>query len=398
MKKNLLSATAALLLFGAYFSPAEAQIKEPHAASVLNTISNSTARREDRKKIVAEGKSNELTASGDKATKKSTSDASAKISAVARTETDSVVAKTAPAKTAAAGTNAADSSAVLIDSSQLNARAADFVKMGAGATVLKVVPVATSKATVNSARALSSIYRVAASDTLDIRLLNSSSRASTLYTVLADGTIDYPLAGEPLNVGGLTPEEISTRLASRIKIYDQPQVSVGVRDYASHNVIVTGFVDNPGTKILRREAVPLYVLLTETPPRPEAAHASIVRAGTQIAKVDLTDQTQTAILVLPGDFIKVVAAPPRATQFYFIGGQIVTPGQRDFHAGLTLTQAILASGGTTNAAGNKAKLSRQGADKRLTTTEYNLKQIEEGKIPDPLLQPGDRLEVGRGHW
>ena len=355
MKKNLLSAaTAALLLFGANSSLTEAQMKEPHAASVLNTISNSTAHRRDTKRIVvAESKSNELVASGDKAAKESAGDASAK-------------------------------------------SAADFVKTSAA--VVKVVPAATSNATVNSALALSSIYRVAAGDTLDIRLLNSSSRASTLYTVLADSTIDYPLAGEPLNVSGLTPEEIATRLASRIKIYDTPQVSVGVRDYASHNVIVTGFVDNPGTKILRREAVPLYVLLTETPPRPEAAHASIVRAGTQIAKVDLTDQTQTAMLVLPGDFIKVVAAPPPAPKFYFIGGQISTPGQKDFHAGLTLTQAILASGGTTNAAGNKAKLSRQGMDKRLTTTEYNLKQIEEGKIPDPLLQPGDRLEVGRGHW
>jgi hypothetical protein len=32
------------------------------------------------------------------------------------------------------------------------------------------------------------------------------------------------------------------------------------------------------------------------------------------------------------------------------------------------------------------------------TTEYNLKQIEAGKIPDPVLEAGDRLEVGRGGW
>ncbi len=101
---------------------------------------------------------------------------------------------------------------------------------------------------------------------------------------------------------------------------------------------------------------------------------------------------------MSGDFIKVMAAPPSAPQFYFIGGQIGAPGQKDFHAGLTLTQAILASGGTTRFAGNKAKISRQGADGRLTTIEYNVKQIEEGKIPDPQLQSGDRLEVGRGHW
>jgi hypothetical protein len=65
---------------------------------------------------------------------------------------------------------------------------------------------------------------------------------------------------------------------------------------------------------------------------------------------------------------------------------------------LTLTQAVLASGGTTRFAGSKVKVARQGADGKLVTTEYNLKQIEAGKIPDPVLQAGDRLEVGRGSW
>ena len=44
------------------------------------------------------------------------------------------------------------------------------------------------------------------------------------------------------------------------------------------------------------------------------------------------------------------------------------------------------------------KISRQGADGRLAATEYNLKQIEAGKDPDPVLQPGDRLDVSRSGW
>ena len=96
--------------------------------------------------------------------------------------------------------------------------------------------------------------------------------------------------------------------------------------------------------------------------------------------------------------ITLTALPPQPPQFFYIGGQVNSPGQKDFHPGLTLTQAVLASGGTTRFAGSKVKVSRQGADGRLVTTEYNLKQIEAGKIPDPVLQPGDRLEVGRGSW
>jgi len=36
---------------------------------------------------------------------------------------------------------------------------------------------------------------------------------------------------------------------------------------------------------------------------------------------------------------------------------------------------------------------RAGADGRLSASEYNLSEIENGAVPDPLLQPGDRIEV-----
>jgi protein involved in polysaccharide export with SLBB domain len=239
------------------------------------------------------------------------------------------------------------------------------------------------------------IYRVGVGDVLDIRLLNSPTRSSTLYTVLPGGMIDYPLAGEPLTVTGLTPEEIASKLQSLIKIYEKPQVSVNVREYQSHTLIVTGLVNDPGLKYLRREAVPLYVIVTEAQPRTEAARAVIMRQGAPNVTVDLSDTNGMSTLVQPGDVIKLAPALP---QFYFVGGAINDPGQKGFHAGLTLTQAILAAGGTTRFAGSEVKVSRTGADGKLVTTRYNLKKIEDGKIPDPVLQPGDRVEVSRSGW
>ncbi|HEY0384495.1 MAG TPA: polysaccharide biosynthesis/export family protein, partial [Pyrinomonadaceae bacterium] len=243
-----------------------------------------------------------------------------------------------------------------------------------------------------------SIYRVGVGDVLDIRLLNAQTRESTLFTVMPGGLLEYPLAGEPLSVGGLTADEINARLIARIKIYEKPQVVVSVREYVSHSVIITGLVAEPGSKVLRREAVPLYVVLAEAQPRPEAGRATILRPGGQSFNVDLSDAKATAMLVVPGDVITLSAPPPALPQFFYIGGQVVAPGQKDFHAGMTLTQAVLASGGATRFAGSKVKISRQGADGRLVSTEYNLKQIEGGKVPDPVLQPGDRLEVSRGGW
>ena len=71
------------------------------------------------------------------------------------------------------------------------------------------------------------------------------------------------------------------------------------------------------------------------------------------------------------------------------GGNL--PGQKAFHVGLTLTQAILVCGGATRDASGIVKISRQGGDGRLITNEYNLNQIQDGKTPDPILERGDRL-------
>jgi polysaccharide export outer membrane protein len=250
----------------------------------------------------------------------------------------------------------------------------------------------------SAASALTGIYRIGIGDVLDIRLLNAQTRESTLYTVLADGMLEYPLAGDPLQVTGLTTDEIDARLTSRVKLYDKPEVVVSVREYASHNVIITGLVNDPGTKALRREAVPLYVVLAEAQPRPEAGRASIMRAGNQGLTVDLSDTGAANTLIYPGDVIRLLAALPPPPQFIYIGGPVASPGQKEFHTGLTLTQAILVAGGTTRFAGNEVKVSRQGKDGLLVTTKYNLKKIEDGKAPDPVLQAGDRLEISRGGW
>ena len=257
---------------------------------------------------------------------------------------------------------------------------------------------ANATAAAVKAPAPESIYRIGAGDVLDIRLLNAQTRESTLFTIMPGGLLEYPLAGEPLQVGGLTTDEIGARLTASIKVYEKPQVVVSVREYVSHSVIVTGLVSDPGSKALRREAVPLYVVLAEAQPRPDAGRATILRPGGQSIVVDLSDTKEAAALVFPGDVITLSAMPLPPPQFFYVGGQVAAPGQKDFHAGMTLTQAVLAAGGVTRFAGGKVRISRQGTNGLLVSTEYNLKQIEAGKVPDPVLQPGDRLEVSRGGW
>ncbi len=265
----------------------------------------------------------------------------------------------------------------------------------AGSTATRVGPRANIAALASApiATASTQVYRVGPGDVLDIQLTDNPGRNSTLFTVLDDGVLEYPLAGNPIVVGGLTTPEIAGLLRQRIKIFDNPKVQVDVRDYASHAVSISGLVGAPGTKILRREAMPLYTLLAEALVLPEAARATIDREGQAPIVVDLKDANLSATLVVPGDAIKVTGMPPAPAEFFFVGGEISSPGQKPFHVGLTLTQAILASGGTKTSADSRVRVSRQGADGKLTSEEFNLRKIQSGKTPDPVLQKGDRIEV-----
>ena len=233
------------------------------------------------------------------------------------------------------------------------------------------------------------MYRVGIGDVLDIRLTNMATRESTLFTVMKNGQLEYPLLATPIAVAGLTPDEVAKRLNTEIKVLQNPRVSVTVRDYASHTVLVTGAVDSPGRKVLRREAMPLFAILAEASPRSDATVATINRNGKETT-LSLTNNSDMSTLVSSGDVIKI-SSP--AKEFVYVGGDVASPGEKEFRAGMTLIQAVIASGGGRTSV--KATIAKRSAEGLLTTREYDLQQINQGKAPDPMLEAGDRIEVKR---
>jgi len=239
---------------------------------------------------------------------------------------------------------------------------------------------------------LTKTYRVGPNDVLDIRI-NDSAAQSTLFTITAAGLLEHPMLSEPLAAGGLTTNEISSRFESEIKrraLMENPKVSVGVRDYASHTILVSGLVKDSGTKILRREAIPLYVVVADAQPLPEAARVTVLRNETnQTFDVELAESSEMNMLVRPGD---VITLHPNVTQFLYIGGEVKAPGEKTYRRGLTLTQAIIAAGGVTPKA-KEARLGRDDGNGFLVVTRYKLKEIESGKVQDPSVKPGDRITI-----
>ena len=85
--------------------------------------------------------------------------------------------------------------------------------------------------------------------------------------------------------------------------------------------------------------------------------------------------------------VTLIGGTPPAPE-YFITGAINRKGSFPYKDGLTLWQAIVAAGDVNEFAGSKIKLVRDGV-----TEVHDLNRIKKGKAKDPLLRPGDMVEV-----
>jgi len=244
------------------------------------------------------------------------------------------------------------------------------------------------------------IYRVGIGDVLLIGIQDSPGKDAGYFTVLKDGTIDFPLAGQLIAVSGLTVSEIEDVISGLIKVVENPRISVRVREYNSHSYKVLGLVERPGEKYLQREAIPLYVVRAEAIAQPKATKALIRRGSSQIESIDLVNQKYEEIFVYPGDIVEFVQGENNANtdsgreQYIYISGNVVTGGQKLFHSGLTLTQAIFAARGLTRPTVRKVVVRRRNSKGLLDSQFYDLKEILDGRSADPILQAGDTIEVG----
>ena len=241
--------------------------------------------------------------------------------------------------------------------------------------------------------ALTKVYRVGPGDILDVRLSAAASAQPTLFTITPSGLLEHPDLSAPLPSAGLTVEEITSRIEDDLKLRSSaklPNVSVAVNEYASHTILVSGLVKEPGAKILKREAIPLYVVVADAQPLPGADRVDVVRnESNESYLIDLLKPSEMNMLVRPADVITVQASPQ---QFFYVGGEVKSPGEKRFRRGLTLTQAIIAAGGLTKNS-KEARLARDNGKGFLVLSRYKLKDIDSGKVPDPLVQPGDRITV-----
>jgi protein involved in polysaccharide export with SLBB domain len=276
----------------------------------------------------------------------------------------------------------------------------ESVEIAENTTATKILKVITD-ASVKS-RPLTETYKVGVKDVLLISFKTAKLQNTTYVTVLEDGTIDYPLAGGNVNVENATLEEIQDFLREKVILKDKEketenlELIVKVREAASHNIKVIGLVEKSGDKTIQRDAVPLFVVKAEAIVDLRATQVVIHRIDGKVEKFDLKDLNTDDTLIYPNDIIEFVAKAENVvvvSKYYFVAGSVVSPGQKDFHDGITLTQAIFAAGGLKKVKIGKIFIRRKNELGMLSSTEFDYKAVTDGKIVDPILQPGDLIEV-----
>jgi protein involved in polysaccharide export with SLBB domain len=212
----------------------------------------------------------------------------------------------------------------------------------------------------------------------------------------------------------LTPGELAANIKTRYLQYKREplNVVVSVKEYRSQLVAVIGAVKAPGRFELRRSIRLLELLALYASGPDEHSDGRIEVVHTQSAICSGTEQTQpleTALVsasynwedtrlgreeanpyVRPGDVISLAEAPQ-----VFVIGNVREPKSIPLRERITLTTALAMAGGTLDATkSDQIRIERQrpgSPTKELLV--INLNAIKKRQADDPVLMPGDIVEV-----
>lgn len=252
-------------------------------------------------------------------------------------------------------------------------------------------------------------YRIGFQDTLEIQVFRHPE-LSLVVNVSPDGTILMPKIDKPIVAVCKTERELGAFVGALYKTYlKNPFVSVRATDQRSQPFAVIGAVEKPGSFYLNRKIRLLELLAFAGGPKTEKSGSKIqiARVGNPAGCVENPAAQSDEVVFFaykindvlggkqnpelqPGDIVTVL----EAEQAYVVGN-VIKPDTISLKETVTLTQAIAAAGGLApEAKTSKVRIQRQEANSP-TKTEliYDLKDIVSKKIPDPVLQANDIVEV-----
>ena len=259
-------------------------------------------------------------------------------------------------------------------------------------------------------------YRIGLQDVLEVNVYRHPELSQPNIRMDDQGQIRLPRIDQPVQAICKTENELGAEIAALYKqnYLRDPYVTVFVKEQNSQPLSVIGAVQKPGNFFTNRRLTLLELLSF-------AGGQDVQKAGSkiQVARVggisgcksesnnetaDATDaptffsynlddvlKGKTNPVMRPGDIVVVLEAEQA-----YVTGNVLKPQSIQLKQPITLSQAIASAGGILPATKKKeVRIVRQTGGDAASKQElvFDYTAIMDKKIPDPLLQANDIVEV-----
>ncbi len=236
---------------------------------------------------------------------------------------------------------------------------------------------------------------IGAGDLLELSVYGAPDFEKKEVRVSGAGDIVLPMIGQQ-HVAGLTVQQAQDLIAHKLtegEFFNNPQVSIFVKEYVAEGVSVLGEVQKPGVYPLLGQQHRLFDAITLAGGTTQKAGkvVTISRRSDPNKPItiklgsDVQGSTEGNVEVFPGDTIVV----GKAGIVYVVGDVKLPGGFVMEHGTMTVLQALaLAQGANPTAALNSSRLIRN-VDGQQNEVPIQLKEILSSKSPDMKVQPDD---------
>ncbi|MFQ5669579.1 MAG: polysaccharide biosynthesis/export family protein [Acidobacteriota bacterium] len=243
-------------------------------------------------------------------------------------------------------------------------------------------------------------YRLGVGDKVRLNIYGDDEFKNKEMRIVDDGTLSVPYLGA-VQIAGLTVTEAAAEISRRLSAgyLVEPKVGLEVVEYQSQWVNVSGQVARPGRYVLEGTTRLMDIIARAGGLRNEAGNEiRITRretagAGHRVIVFDRNslyqaDGPHENPVLESGDTITV-----SPEEYFFIKGEVRSPGRYPLGAHTTILTAISLAGGFEQYANQKKiEVLRKQGDETIRLV-INVERIENRKDDDVPLLPGDIINV-----
>ena len=256
-------------------------------------------------------------------------------------------------------------------------------------------------------------YKIGPEDLLEITVFEEE-KLNKIVRVSSQGNISLPLLGT-VGVKGLTANELEKEIRDLLaeKYFQDPHVSVFIKEYRNQRISVIGAVEKPGIFDVTGQKTVLDMLTTAgglkedggqllfliRPPRME--DEAVIEGKDSDDQIPKTFVINLEELLIKGDLTlnlplihgDVINIPVSGK--IFVGGEVRSPGGFSLKGKrMTFSQAITLAGGVKGEAkGSEAKIFRSESGTGKEILIANVYAIEKGQEEDLYLKENDIIIV-----